>query len=103
MNINIQLNWDSLDPRWEVFNKTELAKITECPPGKAVIRWPLLQKKSDGKLVIHTNGPHEVVGEIGFTPEGLREILKVKRLTRELRTHRNTIIFVNNYILLLQS
>jgi hypothetical protein len=101
MNINIQLFWDSLDQRWEVFNKTELAKVIECPPGKAIIRWPLLQTP-DGKLCIFDHGETEVVGQIGFTPEGLREILKVNRLTRDIRTSRNTLISVNNYILSLQ-
>lgn len=101
MNINIQLQWDALDPRWEVFNKTELAKILECPPGKAVIRYALLQD-ADGKLCIFSQGQTEVVGEIGFTPEGLREILEVNRLTRDIRTSRNTLIKVNHYILSLQ-
>lgn len=99
MNINIQFQWDSLDPRWEVFNKTELAKIIECPAGKAVIRYFLFEISGNRLAVLQENVNDQIIGEIGFTPEGLREILGVKRLTRDLRNSHSTFVKINNYIL----
>lgn len=101
MRINIQLYWDTLNPNWDVFNKTNLAKVLECNPSDANIRFPLFQG-ADGKLTILDNGSDDVVGMIGFTTHGVREILGVRKLTRVIRTSRNTLISINNYILSLQ-
>lgn len=102
IKINILLHWDSLDSRWEQFNKTKLAQAIKCPAGKAVIKWFLFEN-AEGKLCICDTQPRDIIGEIGFEPSGIREILGVKKLSREIRNSRSTLFSVNNYILSLQS
>lgn len=99
MQIHIDLWWDSLDPQWEAFNKTNLAKINECPPGKAVLKYNLYQE--DGKLRIIPINPTaaEIVGLIGFPQSAVRQILNVKRLNKEIRASRATFETLNLYIL----
>lgn len=99
MQIHIDLFWESLDPRWDVFNKTNLAKINECPPGKAVLKYNLYQE--DGKLRMIPIDPTtaEIVGQIGFPQPAVRQILNVNRLTREIRASRATFETLNLYIL----
>lgn len=100
MNINIDLIWDSLDPRWEIFNQTKLAKVLELPKSKAVCSF-FLHWEDDKLVVLPTQ--QQLVGTIGFSQQGIREITGVKRLTRDVRESRATLQAVNNYLLSLQS
>lgn len=102
MTININLDWDSLDPRWEVFNKTELAKTIEGKPSKAICKYPLFLIPENKIGVIAGTTPSIHIGTIAFTAAGLREILDVKKLSRHLRECRTSYIKINQYILNLQ-
>ena len=106
MNINISLHWNFSDPRWEVYNKTKLYAMHTALPSKAVCLYKLFVN-SESKLCIippqtEENHIHESCGIIGFTTESLRELLKVNKVSREIRESRETLNIINNYILSLQ-
>ena len=102
MTVNIDLKWDSLSPKWDIFNKSALNQIPESTKHLAVIRYDLYETESGKLTVVPINNESPVVGTIGFTILGLKKVLNVKRLTLEARSSKKSLNIISQYLISLQ-